>query len=103
MATNYVGELNGDAVPAELLAAQASALPAAEPVTASAAVPLAPEHMALLMVQMINTITATYDPAPLASIDIQDGQDPDQTLAAMQAQWTQAAQSQAVQLNGASA
>ncbi|ABE42971.1 tandem-95 repeat protein [Polaromonas sp. JS666] len=103
MATNYVGALNGDAVPAEMLAAQASALPAAEPVTASAAVPLTPEHMALLMVQMINTITATYDPAPLASIDIQDGQDPDQTLAAMQAQWTQAAQSQAVQLNGASA
>lgn len=81
----------------------ASTVVAAEPVTVPAAVPLTPEHMALLMVQMINTVTATYDAAPLASIDIQDGQDPDQTLAAMQAQWAQAAQSQAVQLNGASA
>ncbi|MDP3799735.1 MAG: tandem-95 repeat protein [Polaromonas sp.] len=76
-------------------------LPSASTVVAAA--PLTPEHLALLMVQMINTVTATYDTAPLASIDIQDGQDPDQTLAAMQAQWTQAAQSQAVQLNGASA
>lgn len=81
----------------------ASTVVAAEPVIVPAAMPLAPEHMALLMVQMINTVTATYDSAPLASIEIQDGQDPDQTLAAMQAQWTQAAQSQAVQLNGASA
>lgn len=81
----------------------ASTVVAAEPVTVPAAVPLAPEHMALLMVQMINSVTATYDTAPLANIEIQDGQDPDQTLAAMQAQWTQAAQSQAVQLHGASA
>jgi len=74
-----------------------------EPVTVSAVVPLTPEHMALLMVQMINTVTATYDTAPLASIDIQDGQAPDQALAVTLAQWEQAAQSQAVQLSGASA
>jgi hypothetical protein len=90
-------------VPAELLAVQAGPLPAAEPVTAPAAISLTPEHMALLMVQMINTVTATYDIAPLVNIEIQDGQDPDQALAATQAQWGQAAQSQAVQLHGVSA
>lgn len=59
-----------------------------------------PEHMALLMVQMINTVTALQETAPLASVPMDDGQGSHHAMASAQAQWEQLAQSQAVQPNG---
>jgi hypothetical protein len=91
--TGAVGDV---ALPVDL----ADTLPA---VTPAATPQLTPEHMALLMVQMINTVTAAQDNLPLANIPIQDAQDTQQALLATQAQWEQVAQSQVVPAGGASA
>lgn len=91
--TGAVGDV---ALPVDL----ADTLPA---VTPAATPQLTPEHMALLMVQMINTATAAQDNLPLANIPIQDAQDTQQALLATQAQWEQVAQSQVVPAGGASA
>ena len=60
---------------------------------------LTPEHVALLMVQMINTVTAAQEREPLGCIQVQDAQDIPQALVAAQIEWGQAAQSQAAQLH----
>lgn len=89
-----IAQPNGDAISVALV----------EPVATSVvAVPLTPEHMALLMVQMINTVTGAQDTTPLISIEAIDGQDSHDALLAAQVQWEQAAQSPVVQLHGSAA
>jgi hypothetical protein len=89
-----IAQPNGDAISVALV----------EPfATSVVAVPLTPEHMALLMVQMINTVAGAQDIAPLISIEAIDGQDSHDALLAAQLQWEQAAQSQVVQLHGSAA
>jgi len=72
-------------------------------VIAVAVPPPTPEHMALLMVQVISTATAAWEAiredGPLACIDASGTPDAHQSLAAVQAEWAQAAQAQAVQLH----
>jgi hypothetical protein len=85
--------------------------PASDPVsTTMPATPaaLTPEHMALLMVQVINTATAAWERAsandmPLWGTDPAGGQDTQHALAATHAQWADAAQAQAAQLHGLAA
>lgn len=73
--------------------------------------PLTPEHMALLMAQVISTATAAWEMnngresgegIPLGYVE-QGGHDAHQALAATQAQWADAAQAQAAQFHGLAA
>lgn len=68
--------------------------------TPQPATQLTPEHVALLMVQMINTVTAAQEREPFGCIQVQDAQDIPHALVAAQIEWGQAAQSQATQLHG---
>ncbi|WP_411884563.1 cadherin-like domain-containing protein [Polaromonas sp. YR568] len=94
----------GDVVFAVEQADHPPASPAAETAIAAPALPT-PEHMALLMVQVISTATAAWEAAreggPLAWIETSDPRDVHQSLAAAQAEWMQTAQAQAGQLHGA--
>ena len=98
--TSAVGDVmfmvDGDAPSPSLPDAAAPAAAIASPT---------PEHMALLMVQMIATATADWermrDGGPLGSgAEMQGLQDVQQSLEAAQAEWMQHAQAQAVQLHG---
>ena len=51
-----------------------------------------PEQMALLMVQLINTVTAAQDTLPLGTVPMSDAPDPQLALLATQTQWEQAGQ-----------
>jgi hypothetical protein len=49
--------------------------------------------MALLMVQLINTVTAVQDTEPLGNVPMSDAPDPQLALLTTQTQWEQAGQS----------
>lgn len=103
--TGAVGDVALPVDQADMLPAVTGAvLSANAPIAGSTVAPqLTPEHMALLMVQMINTVSAAQDTAPLANIPIEDAQDTQQALLVTQAQWEQGAQSQVVPAGGVSA
>jgi hypothetical protein len=67
-----------------IAAAQATTQPTQQP---------SPEQMALLMVQLINTVTAVQDTEPLGNVPMSDAPDPQLALLTTQTQWEQAGQS----------
>jgi len=88
-----------------MLAVRGDHLPASSPaMSVDAPVLPTPEHMALLMVQVISTATAEWEAmrgdGSLACIETSNLQDVHQSLMAAQAEWMQASQIQAVQLHG---
>ncbi|MCZ8256980.1 MAG: tandem-95 repeat protein, partial [Polaromonas sp.] len=71
----------------------------------AAPVAMTPEHIALLMAQVISTATAAWERAsandmPMGRSGPADDQDAQHALAATQAQWADAAQAQAAQMHG---